>query len=89
MSLLSPGDRPGYIKVPVKQPARQPAKAEVKRPNSGFYVCDQCGYSHDGGPISRAKWKIGLPAGHLYFCNHHFRVHCLSFMAHNYVMSEL
>lgn len=82
MGLLAPGDRPGYFKIPVKSQAKG-STVPVKT-SGAFRACDQCGYAHDGEPITRAKHQVDVISGTLYFCNHHFEKHALAFIAANY-----
>ena len=89
MSSLSPSapDRgPLMAKPQVK--VSGPVSVPI-RVNTGFRACDRCGFAHDGGPISRAKRKVGVPGGHLYFCEHHFRDNCFVFIARRYVVTDI
>lgn len=64
-------------------PPRRPVSPALSQPVT-VRACDQCGYAHDGGPISRAKHQVDVYGGTLYFCNHHFEEHAIEFIANNY-----
>ena len=72
----------GIFSVPQrmpKPPPRQPPDDQITA-NRQPDVCDRCG--------AMAHWEVLIPTGlislSLYFCNHHYRMHELSFISNGY-----
>ena len=81
---------PGPIRQTVPVPEPKHAKPEPKPPiKHPIKWCDQCGYSHDGTPISRATMQIEVPGGTLFMCNHHFNRHSYEFIRSEYSITEI
>lgn len=87
--LSQSGPQPHQSGGPVR---KIPAVAEKAKPiaiQKPWRACDECGYSHDGQAITRAKYQVEVPGGTLYFCGHHFTEHELTFIERHYAMYDI
>jgi len=66
------------------KPVTTPKVTSKLIPVVRFRACDQCGYAHDGSPIARASHQVEVLGMSLYFCDHHFSSHGLSFLENGY-----
>lgn len=63
-------------------PPKRNSKAPIQEPQKPEEFCDKC-------HIGNAKFEITTKSGPLFLCGHHYRMHSLRFLLHNYEIKEI